>query len=146
MKITLDTNIIYQALYSNAGASYAILKMIRASEIQIAISVPVFEEYRDVLCRPKTPRELGLSRENIERVLDFIVMVGVATPISYLWRLNLKDEAANMFVELAFASGSEYLVTRNIRDYTIDNELMLDSFSIATTSEFLEALRGRHGK
>ena len=146
MKVTLDTNIIYQALHSNAGASHAILQMIRATEIQIAISVPVFEEYRDVLCRPKTLKELRLSREDIERVLEFIAMVAVATPVGYLWRPNLKDEADNMFVELAFASGSEYLVARNIRDYTIDNELLFDSFSIASPPEFLMVWRERHGK
>lgn len=146
VKVTIDTNIIYQALYSSAGASHAILQMIRSGEVQIAISVPVFEEYRDVLYRPKTIKETGRSREDMEKVLDFIALVGVATPINYLWRPNLRDEADNMFVELALASGSEYLITRNVRDYTVDNELILDSFSITTPSDFLEAWRRRHGK
>ena len=146
MKITLDTNIIYQALYSSAGASHAILQMIRTGEVQIAISVPVFEEYRDVLFRPKTLKNTGRSREDMEKVLDFIALVGVATPIDYLWRPNLRDEADNMFVELALASGSEYLITQNVRDYTIDNELILDSFSIIISSDFLEIWRRRHGK
>ncbi len=146
MKITLDTNIIYQALYSSAGASHAILQMIRTGEVQIAISVPVFEEYRDVLFRPKTLKNTGRSREDMEKVLDFIALVGVATPIDYLWRPNLRDEADNMFVELALASGSEYLITQNVRDYTIDNELILDSFSIIIPSDFLEIWRRRHGK
>ena len=120
--------------------------MIRAGDVQIAISVPVFEEYRDVLHRPKTIKETGRSREDIEKVLDFIALVGVATPIDYLWRPNLKDEADNMFVELAWASGSEYLITRNVRDYTIDNELILDSFSITIPSDFLKVWRRSHGK
>ena len=145
MKITLDTNIIYQALYSSVGASHAILQMIRAGEVQIAISVPVFEEYRDVLFRAKTIKETGRSREDMEKVLDFIALVGVATPIDYLWRPNLRDEADNMFVELALASGSEYLITRNVRDYTIDNELLLDSFTITIPSDFLKIWRRRHG-
>ena len=146
MKITLDTNIIYQALYSSAGASHAILQMIRTGEVQIAISVPVFEEYRDVLFRPKTLKNTGRSREDMEKVLDFIALVGVATPIDYLWRPNLRNEADNMFVELALASGSEYIITQNVRDYTIDNELILDSFSIIISSDFLEIWRRRHGK
>ena len=146
MRIILDTNIIYQALYSSAGVSHAILQLVRSGEIQIAVSVPVFEECRDVLYRPKTIKETGRSREDMEKVLDFIALIGVATPINYLRRPNLRDEADNMFVELALASGSEYLITRNVGDYTIDNELILDSFSITTPSDFLKEWRRRHGK
>ena len=146
MRVTLDTNIVYQALYSSAGASHEIAKMIRAGALQMAVSVPVFEEYRSVLLRSKTISETGLSREKMEKVLDFIALVGIATPIDYLWRPNLTDEADNMFVELAVASGSEYLITHNVRHYTVDNELLLDSFSIVTPAMFLGAWRTKYGK
>jgi len=146
VKVTLDTNIIYQALYSSAGASHAILQLIRAGDLQMALSVPVFEEYRAVLYRPKTIRETGRSREDMEEVLDFIALVGVATPIDYLWRPNLRDEADNMFVELALASGSEYLITQDVRDYTVASELMFDAFRVATPADFLKAWRREHGK
>jgi putative PIN family toxin of toxin-antitoxin system len=145
-KITLDTNIIFQALYSSSGASYRIFKLIRSGEIQIAISVPVFEEYRDVLYRKKTLRETGRTKEDMEKVLDFIALVGLSTPIDFYWRPNLRDESDNMFVELALASGSEYLVTRNVRDFTINNELLFDSFTVITPSYFLELWRRTHGE
>ena len=141
MKVTLDTNILYQALYSNQGASHEILRLIRSGEVLLALSVPVFEEYREVLLRPRTRREIGLSREDAEKVLDFIALVGVATPIGYLWRPNLRDETDNIFVELAVASGSDCLVTRNVRHYNVGNELLLDSFRVVTPSEFLSAWR-----
>jgi putative PIN family toxin of toxin-antitoxin system len=146
VKVTLDTNIIFQAINSSAGASHAILQMVRNGDVQMAISVPVFEEYRDVLYRPKTIKETGFTREDMEKILDFIALVGITTPIDYLWRPNLRDEADNMFVELALASGSEYLITSNIRDFTIGNDLILDSFAIATPSDFLKAWRGKYGK
>ena len=146
MKVTLDTNILYQAMDSRAGASFAIMELIRAGELQIAISVPVFEEYRDVLYRQKTMADTGRSREDMEKVLDFIALVGISTPIDYYWRPNLKDEADNMFIELAFASGCEYLITRNIRDYTISNELVFDSFIVITPAEFFREWRNKYGK
>jgi putative PIN family toxin of toxin-antitoxin system len=146
MKITLDTNIIYQALYSQSGASHAILRLIRAGEIQMALSIPVFEEYRDVLSRSKTQSELKLSEEEAEVVLDFIALIGVATPIRYLWRPNLRDENDNIFVELAVASGSEYLITRNIRDYTVGAELRFDSFRVMPPNEFMKEWRKTHGE
>jgi len=98
------------------------------------------------LLRPKTLRETGLSREDTEKVLDFIALVGAATPIDYLWRPNLRDETDNMFVELAVASGSDYLITRNTRDYSLGSDLLFDSFSVATPSEFLTAWRTKHDR
>ena len=120
------------------------MRLIRSGEIRLALSVPVFEEYQDVLNRRTTRKELGLSSDDIRSLLDFVVLVGTETSTSYLWRPNLKDENDNIFVELAVASGSEYLITRNIRDYTVGNELRFDSFRIVTPKEFMIEWRGTH--
>jgi putative PIN family toxin of toxin-antitoxin system len=144
--VTIDTNIIYQALCSQSGASHAVLGLVRSGDIQLAISVPVFEEYRDVLFRPGFLKEAGLVRADAEAVLEFIALVGIPTPIDFLWRPNLKDESDNMFVELAMASGSDHLITRNRRHYSIGNDLVLDSFTVATPAEFLTEWRSKHGQ
>ena len=115
--------------------------MVRRGDLQLALSVPVFEEYRDVLFRPSTRKETGFSIVDMEAVLDFVALVGIATPIDFLWRPNLRDEADNLFVELAVASGSEYLITRNIRDYTVGNQLTFDSFRVVNPSDFLSHWR-----
>ena len=92
MKVVIDTNILYQALCSKVGASNAILQLVRNGDLQLAISVPVFEEYRDVLCRPSFLKEAGLTRADAEAVIEFIALAGVPTPIDFLWRPNLTDE------------------------------------------------------
>jgi uncharacterized protein len=66
--------------------------------------------------------------------------------VDFFWRPNLKDESDNMFVELAFASGSDFLVTRNTRDFTIGNELLFDSFTVTTPADFLKDWRNKYGK
>ena len=143
--MTLGTNILYQALRSRDGASYAVLQLVRSGDLQLAISVPVFEEYRDVLLRPVVQRETGLDRSDIEAVLDFIALAAVPTPIDFLWRPNLRDETDNKFVELAVTNGSEYLVTRNRRHYSIGNMLRFDSFKVVTPADFLDQWRKLHG-
>lgn len=143
--MTLGTNILYQALRSRNGASYAVLQLVRSGDLQLAISVPVFEEYRDVLLRPVVQRETGLDRSDIEAVLDFIPLAAVPTPIDFLWRPNLRDETDNKFVELAVTSGSEYLVTRNRRHYSIGNMLRFDFFKVVTPADFLDQWRKLHG-
>ena len=145
LSIAVDTNVLFQAVYSSAGASHEILRMVRAGDVKLALSVPVFEEYRDVLPRPSTLKQTRLTSQEVQAVLDFVALVGLPTPIDFLWRPNLRDESDNMFVELAMASDSRYLITRNIRDHRIGQELKFDSFEVVTPHVFLEEWRRSYG-
>jgi putative PIN family toxin of toxin-antitoxin system len=137
MLITLDTNIIYQALKSNAGSSYWILQQVRLGKIQVALSVPVFHEYQDVLTREKSLKDFGLQLADVEKALRFIAYIGRTFNIFFLFRPNLKDEKDNMLVELAITSQSDYLVTSNIKDFK-NAELKFDQLNIITPNEFLK--------
>jgi putative PIN family toxin of toxin-antitoxin system len=141
MRVTVNTNILFQALYSRTGASHQILKMIRNGDISLAISIPVYKEYQDVMKRKRTLEFIKKSEEDIDIVLEFIALVGEQFVLNYLWRPNLRDEKDNIFTELAFNSGSKYLITKNIKDFTIDSELILDSFEIISPSDFLSKWR-----
>jgi putative PIN family toxin of toxin-antitoxin system len=145
VRVTVDTNVLYQSLQSRRGASHAILRLVRSGDLHLAVSVPVYQEYQDVLLRSRVLKETGLAREDMQAILDFIALVGIPTPIDFLWRPNLRDETDNMFVELAVASGSEFLITRNRRHYDIGGALKFDSFSVVTPMEFLTQWRKHHG-
>jgi len=140
MLVTLDTNILYQALMSNAGASYFILQLVRNRKIQIALSVPVFSEYQDVLTRKKSLDDFELEIEDIDKILRFIAYVGKTFEIFYLFRPNLKDEKDNMLVELALTSHSNYLITSSISDFK-NTALKFDQLNIIMPSEFVKIWR-----
>ena len=141
MKIVLDTSIVFQALYSSAGASFEIFRLVREGEIKLALSIPIFEEYCDVLLRSTSLMDFELSRGEVQKVLDFIALVGVKTDIRFLLRPNLRDENDNMFVELAFASDSRFIVTKNIRDFTCNPDLRFEEIQIVSPSDFLKKWR-----
>jgi predicted nucleic acid-binding protein len=71
------------------------------------------------------------------RITHLIVVVIYA--IYYLLRPNLPDESDNIFVECAFASNSEYLVTSNVRDFK-RGELKGFGFQIVTPKELYDIL------
>lgn len=144
MKIVVDTSILFQAMYSSAGASHAMFKILRSGDIKIALSIPVFQEYCEVLLRKESLAQFELSKGDIQKVLDFIALVGVKTDIRFLLRPNLRDENDNMFMELAFASDSRYIVTKNIRDFTYRPELRLDEIQIITSADFMKNWRLQH--
>ena len=140
MLVTLDTNILYQALKSKIGASYFIFQQVRDRKIQIALSVPVFHEYQDVLTRKKSLDDFELELEDVDKFLRFIAYVGKTYEIYYLFRPNLKDEKDNKLVELALTSQSNFLITSNIKDFK-NSELKFDQLRIITPGEFVKIWR-----
>lgn len=141
MKITIDTNVLFQALSNNTGSSFHILQLIRSGRLQIAISQPVFTEYEDVLTRPKSMAYFELSRNDIKKFLRYIAFIAEKVDPRFLFRPNLQDEADNMFIELALASQSKFIITNNIKDF-ISGDLIFDDFKLITPSEFLFFWRG----
>ncbi len=141
MNVTIDTNVIYQALRNRNGASNFIIQLVRDSKVTLALSVPVFTEYQDVLLREKPKKDLKLNEKEIKSFLRLLAYLGKPFEVFFLMRPNLKDETDNMFVDLAFASNSKYLITNNITDFTRGNELKFDSFIVLTPSDFVKKWR-----
>jgi putative PIN family toxin of toxin-antitoxin system len=141
MKVVVDTSILFQALYSSSGASHAIFKLIRSGDLKLALSIPVFQEYCDVLLREKSLKQFELEKEDVLKILDFIALVGIKTDITFLLRPNLRDEKDNIFMELAFTSDSHFLITKNIRDFTYKPELRLEEIQIVNSADFMKYWR-----
>ncbi len=128
------------ALYSSQGASHHILKKLLQGEIEIALSVPVFKEYEAVLTRESALEQFGLTLNDVKTVLDTIAAIGKPTEIHYLWRPNLKDENDNMFVELAEASNSAFIVTANQVDFSAAKQLTFPGIQTITPKAFLKEI------
>lgn len=135
MVVTIDTNVIYSGLYSKKGASHFILNLILDEKLKLAVSTQTYFEYYDVLTRKETLKNLNLSIEEIEDFLDLLALLSQKHSIYYLLRPNLPDEKDNMFVECAFASNSEYLITSNIKDFK-NSELGGFMYQLVTPRQF----------
>ena len=145
MRVVLDTCVIFQALYSQSGASHAILQMVRKGDLQMVVSTPIFAEYCDVCLRKSSLQLFGLTEEDVWNVLNFIAYISIKIDIKYLLRPNLQDEGDNLIMELAFASDSRYLITKNIRDFTCNSELRFDGVRVITPADFMqEVIRGKN--
>jgi len=137
MLVTLDTNILYQALMSKTGASHFILQQVRNRKIRMALSVPVFYEYRDVLTRDKSLKVFRLQSDDVEKFLRFVAYIGKPFKIYFLLRPNLQDEKDNKIAELAVTSRSEFLITSNIK-------LKFEQLKIITPGGFVKMWRDKY--
>ena len=114
-RIILDTNVLYAGLYSSRGASFKILQAIEQGKLKMVLSTTLLFEYEDILKR--NPVDLGLSNQEIEKVLDYFCMKSEHQKIYFLWRPYLPDPKDDHLLELAIASGTKLIVTHNTKDF-----------------------------
>lgn len=134
--IIMDTNILFAALHSSAGASHQILRLIDSGALTPVISAPLLFEYEDVLKRKQ--KELSLSDSEIDVVLDNICALSKWQKIYFLWRPYLHDPKDDHVLEVAVASETKVIVTHNLKDFT-----GCERFGITAMrpGELLEAMR-----
>ena len=113
-RVVIDTNVVVAGLRSKKGASFRLLSAIGTGRFEIALSVPLVLEYEDVLARHADVT--GLSRADVDAVLDYFCQVGHLQEIFFLWRPYLPDPKADMLLALAVAAGCQIIVTHNVRD------------------------------
>ncbi len=115
IRIVLDTNVLYAGLYSSRGASHLVLRAIEQGRIKIILSTSILFEYEDILKRNKAV--LDLSDKDIGKILDNLCRLSIHQKIYFLWRPCLTDPNDDHILELAVASGTETIVTYNIKDF-----------------------------
>jgi predicted nucleic acid-binding protein len=114
-RVVLDTNVVVAGLRSRRGASFRLLAEVGRGKFEIALSVPLVLEYEDALLRHGSVT--GLSRADVDAVLDYFCSVGHLQSIFFLWRPLLPDPKDDLVLELAVAAGCKTVVTFNIRDF-----------------------------
>ena len=83
----------------------------------MALTVPLYLQYQDVLTRPE--HITGAStRDDILKFLRYLCGIAHRQRVFFLWRPWLKDPKDDMVLEAAVASQSRYIITHNLRDFT----------------------------
>lgn len=117
MKLVLDTDVIVAAVRSPAGASAELLRLARHGRFQPVVSVPLVLEYEAVATRDEVLIASGLSRAEVQVILDVIVRASEWTRIHYTYRPMTRDPGDEMVLEAALNSRADAIVTFNRRDF-----------------------------
>ena len=113
----MDTDAVVAAMRSPAGASAAIIRVVRQRRATLLLSVPLAMEYEAVCRRSEHREESGLSVKQVEIFLDAIIAMGEPVRTHFLWRPQLRDPNDEMVLEAAVNGRADALVTFNVRDY-----------------------------
>jgi putative PIN family toxin of toxin-antitoxin system len=115
VRAVFDTNVIISALMSSTGASFALIRLVRAGVLRPAVTAPLVFEYDDVANRPG--RLPHFWPAEITGFLDWFVSVSSQHKVHFLWRPLLRDPKDDMVLEAAVAASADFLVTFNTSDF-----------------------------
>lgn len=116
-KLILDTNVIVSALISNSIPTKILYELVLTKKVKICLSEEVLAEYVAVL-----RRERFSKYPNFQAKAD--VVLSRLREVSFFFSTTkkiyvLKDLSDNKFLELASASGADFLTTGNSQDFKI---------------------------
>ena len=113
----LDTSVLVAAIRSDQGASRVLLVGALEERYRMLVSVPLMVEYESVLTRDEHLEASGLSRDDVQALLDALASVAEPIRLAYLWRPALPDAEDDMVLETAVNGRADVLVTLNRRDF-----------------------------
>ncbi len=117
MIVVLDTNVIVAAMRSPTGASAALLRAARRSELTFVANVALAVEYEATCSRAEHQLASGLTATQVGIFLDAVIAMARPVETHFLWRPQLRDPADELVLEAAVNGRATAIVTFNQRDF-----------------------------
>ncbi len=129
LKFTLDTNTLISATIAR-GNEFELLRLAKEGKIKIILSLPIVEEFKEVISREK----FGFSEKQVEQATK--LLLGICDLVIPTAHLNvIKDDPDdNKIIECAVSGNVDYIVSG---DKHLLNIQRYDSIPIIRTREAL---------
>ncbi len=133
LRIVVDTNVVFEGLTKQGGASGLIIDAWLAGLMVVCVSNALAYEYDDVLSR-----KLSEARwSKLQPLLGQLLSVGQYTNIYFSWRPTSPDAGDDLVIDCAMNAGA-IVVTSNIRDFRSAKESL--GLRVLTPVEFVNLL------
>ena len=137
MRVVFDTSVLVAAARSRNGASFQLLSMLPSPRFELALTIPMYTDWQSVMTRAEHMPP-GASVDLTMRYLRYLASMAHLQDVHFLWRPFLSDPDDDMVLECAVASGSQFIVTHNIRDFRRVEALKVQAIKPA---DFLNLMR-----
>jgi len=113
------------------------MSLLPSPRFELALTIAMYTEWQAVLTRPEHMPP-GATVDAALGYLRYLASLAHLQEVHFLWRPFLSDPDDDMVVECAVASGSQFIVTHNIKDFRRAEELKVQAIKPA---DFLNLLR-----
>ncbi len=131
----LDTSVLVAGLRSNRGASFQILRAIRAGNIRIAVSVALVLEYESVVLRPSLIP--SFTADELRKIVDGLCQLADHQQVFFAWRPFLPDPDDDLVLELAVAASASFIITHNISDFRGSDSMGVRAITPAIALDYI---------
>jgi predicted nucleic acid-binding protein len=114
--MVLDTNVLVAGVRSSIGASNPLVIAGFQVRFRWCCSVPLFNEYEDMLPRADVLPDASIKRKDIGRMLDAVAQTVEPEGVHVHWRPQLTNPADEMIPEAAINAQAS-VVTHNRKDF-----------------------------
>ena len=136
-KIVIDTNILVSAAIGNGASTKILYDIIFDPDIEVCICENVLAEYNRVSEYNRIQKKYPLYRIKLKEMIESLQIIGVKYFPSQTFAL-IKDISDNKFLDLAYESKANYLITGNHKDFTISQ---FEETKILSPQQFCELYR-----
>ena len=112
IRVVIDTNIVVSALLQPEGLPAAVLLMALSGQLQLYFSDAIFEEYAEVIRRPRLKLPLDVIQDALRSIRKLGHWVKPDARVE-----ECIDPDDNVFLECAQVAEADYLVTGNKRHF-----------------------------
>lgn len=116
LKVVIDTNIIVSALLKTQSNPALIISIILQRNYKLCLSEEIFSEFEEVLARDKFKH---LDRLKVKELLSTLKKNSLWVVPKISVNDVAKDPADNAFLECAFETGADFLITGNIHHFPV---------------------------
>ena len=117
LRLIIDSNVMTSAFRSRAGASFALIELVRRKWVRMLATPPLFLEYEDVLKRSEQLAVSRLSLTDVDTALDALAALIEPVEAHLSWRPQLSDPDDEMVLEAAINGRADALVTYNMAHF-----------------------------
>jgi len=132
-RIVVDTNVVFEGLTKQGGASGLVVDAWLAGLMVVCVSTALAYEYTDVLSRKLSEERWG----QLKPVLGQLLNVAQYTNIYFSWRPTSPDAGDDLVIDCAMNAGA-IVVTSNIRDFQSAKESL--GLRVLTPVQFVKTL------